>query len=226
MNKALLGIVTISTLLFSAPTYELGETLYNQTCVSCHSEDGKGNSALKLVIRPRDLTKTILTQEQSYLIIKDGANHWGARGSIMPTFKSVYNEEYLQSLALYVSQKFRSNIKKELQDIENKYQEANDEKMQKKMLKRGKKIYLRNCFYCHGTNGTGDGIATKTTIDPIYAYNLTKSFLTPNQMFLYAKEGGYHWGSANKDMPSWKKKYDDYTLRSVIKYVTTVLKDK
>jgi mono/diheme cytochrome c family protein len=53
----------------------------------------------------------------------------------------------------------------------------------------------------------------------LYPYNLTKILLSEEQIFLYAKEGGHYWGTDKKGMPSWKKKYDDKTLRSVAHYV-------
>jgi len=38
-------------------------------------------------------------------------------------------------------------------------------------------------------------------------------------MFLYAKYGGHYWGTDKNDMPSWSRKYDDFTLKSVVKYI-------
>ena len=46
------------------------------------------------------------------------------------------------------------------------------------MLKRGEKIYKRNCRWCHGLSGHGDGEATKNPVDSIYPYDLTKTLLT------------------------------------------------
>ena len=93
-----------------------------------------------------------------------------------------------------------------------------------KMLKRGKKIFNRNCKYCHGDIGKGDGLAAKNPVDSIFPYDLTRTLLTKQQIFLYIKYGGKHWGTDKNDMPSWKKKYDDFTLRSVTKYVDEVLR--
>ncbi len=43
-------------------------------------------------------------------------------------------------------------------------------------------------------------------------------------MFLYTKEGGKFWGTHKDDMPSWKKKYSDFDLKSVVEYIDKVIK--
>jgi hypothetical protein len=43
-------------------------------------------------------------------------------------------------------------------------------------------------------------------------------------MFLYSKYGGKFWGTHKDDMPSWKRKYKDFTLKSVIYYIEETYK--
>ena len=88
-------------LLANDEIFEHGKKLYEETCISCHGIDGKANVDMKLIVKPRDLSKTLLDEEQTYLITKDGARHWGAKADIMPSFKYVYNEEQLRSVTDY-----------------------------------------------------------------------------------------------------------------------------
>jgi mono/diheme cytochrome c family protein len=203
--------------------FNTGKKIYEQTCVSCHGVDGKANVSMKLIVKPRDLTKTLLNEKQTYLIIKHGARYLGAKSDIMPAFKYVYNESQLKAVSYYISKEFNSNLKARIKKVEVSSKMIFNNS-QNKMLKRGKQIFKRNCSWCHGITGQGDGIATKNPIDSIFPYNLTKTLLTQKQIFLYAKYGGKFWGTNKKDMPSWKRKYDDFTLKSVAKYVDEVIR--
>ena len=205
--------------------FKYGEDIYLETCASCHGLDGKADNDLKFIVKPRDLSKTILNEKQTYLITKDGARYWGAKADIMPAFKHVYNDEQLRSVAYYISKKFNPHLQNRLNEVQ-KFTEPTPKEKESKMLKRGKKIFKRNCSWCHGTEGYGDGLATKNPVDSIFPYDLTKTLLTDEQMFLYVKYGGQYWGTHKDDMPSWKIKYDDFTLKSVVKYIEEVLRKK
>lgn len=202
-----------------------GKNLYEQTCVSCHGVDGKSNTNMQLIVKPRDLSKTLLTQEQMYHIIKDGAHFWGAKADIMPAFKQVFNEEQLKSLAYYITKKFNKDLEKRI-NTDYSLSEKEPIAQEKEMKKWGVKIYKRNCKYCHGIKGKGDGEATKNPEYSIFPYDLTKTLLTKKQIFLYVKFGGKHYGTAKDDMPSWKKKYNDFKLHSVAKYLDEVVRNK
>lgn len=222
--KIIFFVVIFSVFSFAnTDKYLLGEKIYEETCISCHGVDGKANTDLKLVVRPRDLTKTILNEEQSYLITKDGAHHWGAKADIMPAFKYTYNDKELRAVSFYISKKFNPNNQKRVDSVYEKSDEIPKEKLSK-MLGRGKKVYFRNCMYCHGLSGKGDGIATKNPEDSIFPYDLKKTLLTQKQMFLYIKYGGHYWGTYKDDMPAWGVKYDDFTLKSTAKFVDEVIR--
>jgi mono/diheme cytochrome c family protein len=204
---------------------EQGKAIYQDTCISCHGKNGETNRNLKLIVMPRDLKKSILTQEQTFQIIKKGARYWGSAADIMPSFESVYSDEEIASVAYYISKTFNAHVKEKIEKLWNQSQPIPKDKM-KKMAKRGKKIYFRNCSWCHGVEAKGDGEATKNPEMSIFPYDLTKTLLNGKQMFLYAKYGGKFWGTHKDDMPSWKRKYDDFTLKSVIQYIEDNFKHK
>jgi len=218
MRHLLLVTLFISSLVSSEINYELGKEIYETTCISCHGENGNAQTDIKLIVRPRNLSASILNQEQMYKTIKKGSHYWGSAADIMPAFESIYSENQLRSVALYISQSFNPNAKERVKTLYAKSEKI-PQSREAKMLKRGKKIYLRNCRWCHGVTGLGDGEAARNPNESIYPYNLRKTLLTNEQIFLYAKHGGKFWGTDKNDMPSWQHKYDDFTLKSVVRYI-------
>jgi len=225
MKFFLVSILFISSLYATDSQYQRGEEIYNKTCISCHGADGKANTEIRLIVSPRSLHLTILNEEQSYQIIKKGTHFWGAAADIMPSFESVFTEKELRSVANYISKAFNPNIE---QKVDKLYAQSDTipEAKKSKMLKRGKKIYKRNCSWCHGLDAKGDGEASRNPELSIFPYDLTKTLLDEKQMFLYVKYGGLFWGTHKDDMPSWSKKYDDFTLKSVILYIQKNFREK
>ena len=203
-------------------SFEDGEKIYNETCISCHGENGDAKTYLHLTVRPRSLTKSILNMEQIFLVIKNGSHEYGAKADIMPSFGSVYSDEEIYSVAYFVFEKFtkQKNSKKLIQDAS---------KLEYGSPKIGKKIFKRNCSLCHGIKGgcKSEFIRiSKQSKKFIYPYNLQKIILDENQIFLYAKYGGKFWGTFKNDMPSWQKKYDDKSLKAVAKYINEYIKKR
>lgn len=229
MKKIFLSLLLPYILLSQAQAdekqYKEGEKIYKQTCVSCHGVNGETNPEIMLVIKPRRLTQSILTQEQSFQVIKEGAHNWGAHADIMPAFKYVYSDKQIESVAAYITQNFNKNRKARVTKLLNESDKVTLSKEQ--MLKTGKKIFKRNCSLCHGSTGNGQSLyveQSKSNKQFIYPYNLQRTLLSADQIFLYAKYGGHFWGTAKKDMPSWKKKYNDEKLKSVALYVEQEIK--
>jgi len=202
---------------------EMGKSIYEETCQSCHGEDGGGNEEARFIVRPRALSKSILREDQSYAIIEKGAHYWGASADIMPSFASTHSPEELHAVAHYIAKHFNPDVDKRINEL---YAQSKPipQKKQSKMQKRGAKIYKRNCSWCHGIEGRGDGEATRNPELSIFPYDLTKTLLDSKQIFLYIKYGGHYWGTYKNDMPNWAPKYDDFTLKSVTQYVVEHIK--
>ncbi len=226
MRAVLISLVLVSLSLYASnqsddEKYRIGKAVFEETCISCHGVDGNTNPDMQLVVKPRKLTKTILTQEQSVKIISEGAHYWGARADIMPAWKYVYDKNQIEAVAYYIGKAFNPNKTEKIQkllDASDKLSE-NDKK---NMLKVGEKIFKKNCSLCHGITGNGESEyveKSKSSNIFIYPYNLTRTLLTEEQIFLYAKFGGHYWGTDKSDMPTWKKKYNDIKLKSVARYV-------
>jgi mono/diheme cytochrome c family protein len=204
--------------------FKNGEKIYQETCISCHGIDGKANVDINLIVKPRDLSKTLLNEEQTYFITKDGARHWGAKADIMPAFKYIYNEKQLRAVSYYITHKFNPKLKQRIKKLYLIQSEKYPINKDKQMKKWGMKIFKKNCSWCHGKQGKGDGEAVKNPIDSIFPYDLTKTLLTKKQIFLYVKYGGHYFGTNKTDMPSWKKKYNDFRLHSITRYIDEIIR--
>ena len=115
MNNILLAFSILPITLFGANTvhsdqFNKGKAIYQETCISCHGVDGETNPAMQLVVKPRKLSQTILTQEQSRKIISEGAHFWGARADIMPAWKYVYSPDQIEAVSIYISEAFNPNL--------------------------------------------------------------------------------------------------------------------
>jgi mono/diheme cytochrome c family protein len=82
-------------------------------------------------------------------------------------------------------------------------------------LARGKKLYEKYCFACHGSRGKGDGVIQ---FDPPVA-DLTSSdvLVKPDSRLLKS----IHEGRPNTAMDAWKYKLSDEAIRDVLAYVLT-----
>jgi len=231
MKKVTLLLLTPLILLASelkqSEEFLEGKRIYNETCASCHGQNGETNPNMKLTVKPRKLNQSILSQVQMSKMISEGAHAFGAHSDIMPAFKYVYDEEQIDSVALYVSEEFNAHRTKKI--VKLLQESENSTLNETKMLRAGKKIFKRNCSLCHGVTGNGESVyveQSKENKQFLYPYNLNKIILDEDQIFLYAKFGGHFWGTNKEDMPSWKKKYNDIQLKSVAKYVYQKIKHK
>jgi len=222
--KTLLFIILISNILFaSEKNTNIGEEIYNTTCISCHGIDGKSNTGMKLSVKPRILANSILSQKQIKMIVAKGAHEFGAYSDIMPNFSYIYKDAQIESVSKYVYNKFVAPRETKIKAM------YDNSDIKNVTLKRGKKIFKRNCALCHGITGNGKSEYVEMSIQNkqfIYPYDLRKILLNKKQIFLFAKYGGLEWGTHENIMPSWKKKYNDSDLMSVAKYIDEVIKDK
>ncbi len=227
MLKYLIFLPLAFVSLYSLDTkYELGKTLYEQACLTCHGSTVISNEKLKFIVNPRSLNKTILNEEQSYQIIKKGSYYWGSAADMMPSFEPLLSEMQLKAIAYYTYKEFNPNLQVRIDKL---YAESSlvQEDKKSQMLKTGEKIFKKNCSLCHGIKGDAESKyvqQSKAFKYFIHPYNLTRTLLNEKQIFLYAKFGGKFWGSYKRSMPSWEKKYNNFELKSVAKYINEKIK--
>jgi len=107
----------------------------------------------------------------------------------MPAFKYVYTDKQINAVTTYISETFNPNRDKRIKKLlrNSKHIKSTN---QSKILKTGEKIFKRNCSMCHGINGNGQSDyieKSKKSAVFIYPYNLTRTLLNEDEIFLYIK---------------------------------------
>jgi mono/diheme cytochrome c family protein len=113
------ALILASLFLFSlsANADEIsGEKIYKSSCLFCHGESGMGDGIASKkpenYFYPKNLNKTILSEEQVFLVAKHGAYYYGALKQDMPAWSVRHSDEELRAVAKYVKDTFkRENIK-------------------------------------------------------------------------------------------------------------------
>lgn len=115
------ALILASSLVFalSVNASEIsGEKIYKSSCLFCHGESGMGDGIASKkpenYFYPKNLNKTILSEEQIFLVAKHGAYYYGALKQDMPAWGVRHNDEELRAVAKYVKDTFkRENIEKQ-----------------------------------------------------------------------------------------------------------------
>lgn len=141
------GLV-LSTPLAAQPSsqsaHERGRALYERHCAVCHGEDGRGDTPVGRLLkpRPRNFTDPIemarLTVDRVYRAIKEGRP-----GTAMAGWKDVLSETQIGDVIDYVHG-FAAAGK------------APPLSFEKLSVEVGRRIYQRECAYCHGADGRAD----------------------------------------------------------------------
>ena len=228
MIKIFLFFTLFTSLLVGNTALQKGQKIYENTCIFCHGLDGKAQTDMDLLIKPRRLDKTILTQMQMFKVIKNGAFEYGAHASIMPAFIHLLGDEEISNVSKYVSITLNENAALKRERLV-KHSQIINSKQRRLQLQIGNKLFLKSCAKCHGDKGDAKSKyieQSKRDKRFIYPYNLTKTLLTQEQLFLFAKYGAHFWGADKHDMPAWGTKYSDMELKSIAKYIQDKIKVK
>ena len=115
------------------PTASSGKAIYDKQCGFCHGAngDGKGNAAANMNPKPTDFTDhsqmRLKSPAELYSITRKGKG-------VMSAFTNMKDDDLWDVIFYVVS--FSST---------------------KDMAAKGKDIYFRDCAFCHGKAGAGDG---------------------------------------------------------------------
>lgn len=84
-----------------------GEKIYQKRCAFCHGTEAKGDGIASKIpensINPYNLTKTILTDKQKFLIVKYGISKWGGAKEDMPSWGNSYDDLTIKSIIAYLN---------------------------------------------------------------------------------------------------------------------------
>jgi cytochrome c oxidase cbb3-type subunit III len=115
-----------------------GEKVYNQQCIACHGETGKGEGAKAGTALNNQHFLSAFTDKDIYNSVK-----YGREGTAMPGFGSMVSEKDLTNMVAYI----RDWQTKDLKLTAPKTIDGN--------LENGNKLYNLYCLSCHGEQGAG-----------------------------------------------------------------------
>jgi len=94
---------------------------------------------------------------------------------------------------------------------------------------KGKTIYEKYCFYCHGREGRGDG-AISIAVSPHpadFVGDKKRMAKSDNELIKSISEGIHRdIGSEEMAMPRWKDILNEEDLRNVLAYIRQLSRDK
>jgi mono/diheme cytochrome c family protein len=133
--------------------HERGKALYQKNCAVCHGDDGQAETPVGRVLKPRPrnfadpIEMARLTVDRIYRAIKEGRP-----GTAMAAWKQVLTETEIGDVIDYIHG-LSSNRKMPALSAE------------RLSLEVGRRIYDRECAYCHGADGRADTGVAKV-LDP------------------------------------------------------------
>jgi len=134
--------------------YERGKALYQQHCVVCHGSDGRADTSVGHLLRPRPrnfadpIEMARLTVDRIYRSIKEGRP-----GTAMAAWKQVLTETEIGDLIDYIHSLSAAG-------------RAVPMSAERLSLEVGRRIYERECAYCHGLDGRADTKVAKVLNPP------------------------------------------------------------
>jgi len=152
ISKWLVGIVGAVWFAASAPVAAAaqqfpGKALYDRDCAFCHGADGRADTPVGRILKPRPrrfadpVEMARLTDDQIYRAIKEGKP-----GTAMAPWDKVLSEAEIGDVMQYIHH------------LEGVGEPLTDQQLS---LEVGRRIYEKECAFCHGLSGHADTDAAR-----------------------------------------------------------------
>ncbi len=204
--------------VWSGSNLQTGKEIYIRNCLTCHgcSGNGLGHYAGKVVVTPADF------KQEPFRSMPDDQWFWhvseGIQGSVMPPWKESMSEEERWYVIRYIQHIFAQPVMhapEEGDPVPPYAGQTNPLPPTVATLEEGKRVFIRECWVCHGDNGRGDGIY-RDVIQPGPPDFGDGSYgdFTDADYFWRISEG-VPWTA----MPAWKVEYSDMDRWALTYYI-------
>ncbi|UCD12427.1 MAG: c-type cytochrome [Nitrospinaceae bacterium] len=173
----------------ATPSLDRGRAVYQEKCIHCHGETGKGDGPAAALTspKPRNFIKG------QYKIRSTPFGKIPTDDDLMAMLERNYPGTTMPSWA-HLPKADRESLVLYLKSLSKKFQKFIDRKKEHKVivapeppelsleaLAAGKSLFIQNCSGCHGVKGRSDGDSTKKVVDlasdAIWPRNLSEPWL-------------------------------------------------
>lgn len=152
-SKWLSGLIGVAMLAVSVPVATAaqppspGKALYERYCAFCHGADGHADTPVGRILEPRPrrfadpVEMARVTDDQIYHAIKEGKP-----GTAMASWSKVLNESQIGDVMDYIHR------------LGGRSEPMTEQQLS---LEVGKRIYNKECAFCHGLTGEADTDAAR-----------------------------------------------------------------
>ena len=214
-----------------ASSRSAGQRVYDDHCVECHGDGGRGDgpAAHLLIPRPRDFTtgKYKLRSTETGSVPTDDdlrrSVSKGSYGSAMPGWETLLSEQQIHDVVDYIkafSTRFAAEPPRVIQTAARVSTSAAS-------VERGAAVYLKlQCGKCHGSDGRGTDAVAKSFEDdwgqPLHAANLTEPWTfhggaSADDVFMR-----FRAGMSGTPMPSFTGSASDVDMWDLANYVVSL----
>jgi len=184
-----------------------GKLIYDRYCAFCHGSKGYADTPVGRILQPHPrrfadpVEMARLTDDKIYHAIKDGKP-----GTAMASWGKILNEPQIGDVMDYIHQ------------LKGKQLPLNKQQLS---LEIGKRIYVRDCAFCHGLTGKADTDAAKVLVPH------PRRFADPIEMAriddgrLYA---AIKLGRPGTAMASWGSLMTPVEIIDVMRYIRSLQK--
>ncbi|MDO8962907.1 MAG: c-type cytochrome [Coriobacteriia bacterium] len=196
-------------------TLDAGKSMYVANCSFCHGYSGVGDGpdAAGLLPAPPDFR-----DREFYKTWKDGDWFWRVSESLpmraMPKWKTWFDEEQRWLIATYVRDMLSLTTTREPDGSDTPANYEAVKAPETASVARGRAVYFKRCWMCHGDAGQGEGPSGDNLNPP------PANFTDPDVKTM--SDGRWFWrvseGVGNSAMPIWRLLLSEQDRWDVIAY--------
>lgn len=210
--------------IYQDPKLQRGKTVFAQNCMVCHGDRGQGAPSSTGLIPPRDFTtpqaRTELTRDRMLSSVTNGRPNtaMAAFSERLPASDIEAAVDYIRAALMLPDASGISGTNARA-GSGPQGGEGMGQPFQGGLtgnFTKGEKIYMANCFTCHGVKGDGQG-PRAYFINP-----KPRNFTDKGFKFAFNRPAIYtavHDGRLGAEMPAWSKVLNDQEIADVSEYV-------